>query len=562
MDKIWDIKERKFSDILHQILYNRGIISANGDQEKVKRFINPDFNNDFHSVALLPGYKKAIDRIMVAISKSETIGIYADYDADGIPGAALLYKTFSKLGIKTEVYIPTRELGYGFNRTGLDYLINKKCKLIISVDLGIKEFEYSKYLKTRGIDLIITDHHIADKELPEAFSVVNPKVGNSKYPFRELSGAGVVYKIIQGLSKEYPEVIDEKFLKWNLDLVTISTISDVVPLIDENRLIAKYGLLVLRKSHNLGIRAIYKNAGINPEKIDAYNVGFQIGPRINAPGRLDHATISFELLVTEDLKESEVLAKKIEEKNQERQKSMELVMNDAISIVNKENLLKNKILILSSRKWSKGVIGPVASNLVEKYHRPTILFKIEDDQYVGSARSISDCHIINAIKQVSDLTLSFGGHSGAAGVRVEKNTFKNFSEKLIKIANKDISDKILQPKINIDLELDKDKINTSVFKKIQSLEPFGLGNQKPIFLTKKLKLISHRIVGKDQNHLQMNFSYGSKKIKGIVFNHDNQKIIKNSYLYDLVFYPSINFWNGKWWADLQIIDFKLSKENE
>ena len=297
MNKVWKLKPKKFDDVVSQLLYNRGILGDKINLADVEKFLNPDFAKDFFQPKLLPDFPAAIKRIKMAVDGKEKIGIYADYDADGIPGAALLYKTLQKLGLKPEIYIPTRASGYGFNQAGIDYLIDAGCKLIISVDLGIREVKFARYILGKKVDLIITDHHEPGDELPKALAVVNPKRADSKYPFRELCGAGVVFKVVQGLAEVYSKIIDEKFLKWNLDLVAISTISDVVPLISENRTIAKFGLLVLRKTNNIGLQELYKVSAIDERKIDAYTVGFQIGPRINAPGRLDHATASFRLLV-------------------------------------------------------------------------------------------------------------------------------------------------------------------------------------------------------------------------------------------------------------------------
>jgi len=562
MEIIWQVKEPKFDDLVKQLLFNRGIIDDNAKNSDVEKFLFPDFDKDFHPPSSLPGFRSAIKRIKSAIENKEKVGIFADYDADGIPGAAFLYKTFTLFGITPEVYIPTREIGYGFNQKGLDFLIKKGCHLIISIDIGIREFDLAEYLQKKKIDLIITDHHIPDKKLPKALSVINPKIPDSKYPFSELSGAGVVYKLVQGLKEEYPEIITESFLKWNLDLIAISTISDVVPLVDENRIIAKFGLKVLKKSKNIGLKAIYNQAGINPEKIDSYTVGFQIGPRINAPGRLDHATISLEALISDDLAEVKDLAGKLEKQNFLRQEMMEKILLDAERIIQKNNLLNNKILVLSSKSWSKGVIGPVASNVVNKFCRPAILFSEESDKFVGSARSIPCFNIVKAIAEVSEFTLGFGGHAGAAGIQIRKSDFNNFSKKIKELADKKISEKDLKSKLTIDLELPKDKIHISTFKRFFDLEPFGLGNPRPVFITKKIELFSHRYVGKDEKHLQLLFLSGKQKIKGIIFNHQKNCIqIKNQKFYDIVYIPSLNFWNGKWWPDLQIIDYKETAEN-
>lgn len=562
MEKIWEIKPKVYDDLISQILYNRGIITENINQKTIDNFLHPDFDRDFHDPKKLPDYKKAIDRIKKSISKKERIGIYADYDADGIPGAAMLFRTLLLFGLEPEIYIPTRDVGYGFNRKGLDFLIDQGCKLIISIDLGIREIEFSEYLHNKGVDLIITDHHIPDEKPPKALAIIDPKINNSGYPFSELSGAGVIYKIIQGLSCEYPEIITESFLKWNLDLVAISTISDVVPLVDENRLIAFYGLKVLEKSRNEGIKAIYKVAGIDNKKIDAYIVGFQIGPRINAPGRIDHATVSFELLTTTDADQAYKFAVKLEEQNARRQKMMEEAEFEAEEMIKKNNFLKNKILILSSKKWNKGILGPVASKISEKFCRPTILFQEDKEKYVGSARSFAGLNIVEALSKVSHSLIAYGGHAGAAGVQVKNSKFEKFSKELIDHVNKLISENDLIPRLPIDCEIGRDQINITNFKKILQLAPFGLGNPKPLLVCRNLELDSHRMVGRDEKHLQLKFRFQNKVLKGIVFNHVNESVlIKTGESYDIVFTPDLNFWNGKWWADLQIRDFKLNKKN-
>ncbi len=300
MDKIWEIQKRKYDDVILQLLHNRGVIFRIDDEKGTESFFHPNFESGLYDPTLLPDFSKAIKRIKKAIDRREKIGIFADYDADGIPGAALLFKAFSTLNQNVEVYIPNREKGYGLNREGIDFLIEKKCSLIITVDLGIRDFLEAKYCQQEEIDLIITDHHLPDDKMPKAVAVVNPMRVGSLYPFANLAGAGVAYKIVQGLSEIYPQKITESFLKWNLDLAAIATIADVVPLLDENRTIAKYGLIVLNKSKNLGLQELNKAASLNSGNLNAYSVAFQIAPRINAPGRIDHAAKSFELLVTQD----------------------------------------------------------------------------------------------------------------------------------------------------------------------------------------------------------------------------------------------------------------------
>ncbi|PIU24420.1 single-stranded-DNA-specific exonuclease RecJ [Candidatus Berkelbacteria bacterium CG08_land_8_20_14_0_20_39_8] len=560
MEKIWQLKKKVSDDPIEQLLFNRGIVKKIGSTEDLKKFLEPDFDKDFFDPWLLPDFEVAINRIKSAIGGQEKIGIYADYDADGIPGAALLYRALQTLENQAEIYIPARVDGYGFNKSGIDYLISKGCKLIISVDLGIRELEFAKYIAERNVDLIISDHHEPDDELPKTLAVINPKRKDSKYPFRELCGAGVVFKIIQGLGKFYPKKINEKFLKWNLDLPAISTISDVVPLISENRIIAKFGLKVLSKTKNIGLQELYKVANIDQNKIDSYTVGFQIGPRINAPGRLDHATESFVLLTTKDPERAYKSAKHLQEKNEVRQIEMEKIFQSAIKIIDSQKLAVGKIIIVKKSGWQKGIIGPVASRIVEKYLRPVIILSEKNGILDGSCRSISGFDITKALQSSEKYLLGFGGHSGAAGVHLEEKDFEKFKEKISEYANEKISEDQLLPKIPIDLELGKRKISVNLFKEFEKFEPFGLGNPKPIFLTSNIKLISHRLVGKENKHLQLRFSDGISETKAVVFNHgiDLKKLISGEN-YNIVYQPGLNFWNGKNWIDLRLLDIKNSE---
>ena len=560
MDKQWKVLPRKYENVLEQLLYNRGVVSGNFHHSDVENFLSPDFEKDFHSPDLLPDAKAAIDRISKAILEKENVGIYADYDADGIPGAAFLQKALTALGCKPFVYIPSRADGYGFNKAGIDYLIKNNCKLIISVDLGIREIELSKYILEKGADLIITDHHEPGETIPKALAVVNPKRADSRYPFRELCGAGVVFKLVQGLGEKYPKIINEKFLKWNLDLIAISTISDVVPLIDENRTIAFFGLKVLGKTKNIGLQQLYEVATINQNKIDAFTVGFQIGPRINAPGRLENATQSYSLLVTEDKNEAFDFAKHLQSQNETRQVEMEKVFQSAVKKISDGNLNKNKIIVVSDSKWKKGVIGPVASRLVEKYSTPVILLSEAGETLDGSGRSIPSFDITEALESCSKYLEGFGGHAGAAGVHLKKMNLEKFINSISDYAKSKIKDEDLTPKITIDLELEKNKIGINLFREIERLEPFGLGNSRPIFLTKQLRLVSHRLVGKESKHLQLRFADGNSEYKGVVFNHglELEKLLSGS-RYDIVYQPGVNFWNGKNWVDLRIIDLKISE---
>jgi len=554
---IWKVAERKFDDLLDQILYNRGVISLKSNKEKAS-FLDPDFSG-LHDPFLMNNIKEAAERIEKAHKNGEVVGVFADYDADGIPGAALLYRALSKIGIKTHVYIPSREGGYGLSEEGIDYLRSKKCSLIVTVDLGIRNFAEAIYCKTAGIDLIITDHHTPDSEIPDALLVINPKIKGNKYPFPDLSGAGVAYKLIEGLSRTFPKELDEKFLKWNLDLVAISTISDVVALLGENRILASFGLKVLKKTKNVGLKALYQVAKLDPENITAYSVGFQIAPRINAPGRMDHATKSFELLVTKDIDEAKVLAKWLEEKNHDRQLAMEETEKEASSKIIKESLFDNKIIVVEGN-WIKGVIGPVASRLVDKFMRPVLIFALEGKSYCGSGRSIHDVDILKLVEKSEKYLEKFGGHKGACGLTVPKSKFEDFSVSILKTANLRIKEEELQKKIKIDAMVEFLDLSINLYENIKKLEPYGMGNSKPVFQISGVEVMEKRIVGADEKHLSISFEKGNNKIKAIFFsgNLREEKLILHT-LYDVAFSLDLDTWQGKRELKLNIIDIKLSK---
>jgi single-stranded-DNA-specific exonuclease len=553
MDKIWQVAERKFDDLLTQILYNRGIIDEKADKSVIKKFLEPNFA-DLHDPYLLSGVKKAVDRLVEAKEKGEKIGIFADYDADGVPGAALLYRGFRKIGFSPEVYIPNRESGYGLSPAGIDYLISKKCSLIVTVDLGIRSFAEAIYCKEKGIDLVITDHHVPDEAVPEAYVVIDAKQKGDRYPFKELCGCGVAFKLLQALSQKFPS-LDEKFLKWNLDLVGISTISDVVPLINENRVLAKYGLIVNQKTKNLGLSELIKTTKIEPRNIDAYALGFQIGPRINAAGRIDHATKSFELLVTNDPAEAAEMALWLDEKNTHRQDAMERVIAEVDKQIVKLDLLKNKILIVAG-DWQRGVIGPSASKIVEKYARPVILFAAGDEKFTGSARSVKNVDILALLDQSKEYIAKYGGHHGAAGLTVDAAQFTRFEAQMIQAAAA-IEDEKLLKRIGIDCEIELCEASLKNIETIAKLEPFGMGNPRPVFMAKNVKLENARFVGKSEKHLSVFATAAGERLKSIYFNFPYEKSILEESV-DIAFTLSVDEWNNDRKPSLNIVDVRLA----
>jgi single-stranded-DNA-specific exonuclease len=548
MEKVWEIKERKHKDIVKQLLENRGVLDFD-------QFLNPDFDKDLLDPTKLPDFEVAAKRIVAAKKKGEKIGIFADYDADGIPGAAFFKKTLDRIGIESEVYIPSRAEGYGLKEEGIKFLISKGSSLIVSIDLGIRDIKAAQYCKKRDIDLIITDHHVPADEKPDALAVINPKLKGAKYKFDGLSGAGVIFKFVVGLAKYFPK-IDEKFLKWNLDLIAISTISDVVPLTHENRVIAKYGLMVLRKTRNIGLKELYKVAGIDPKKIESYTVGFQIGPRINAPGRIDHATKSFQLLTSDDAEEAKELALWLNEKNEERQAMMDAVISEAEAKIKRGNLDKNKIIVVFGQ-WQKGVLGPSASKIVEKYARPAILFSHGEKYLTGSARSVEGVDILRVLEDASRSIKNFGGHKGAAGVTIDTEKKGQFLKNIYKSAEVNIDDKDLVKKIKVDVAIDFSEISMRLYDIIEKLMPFGMGNPKPVFTTSGAEIIDHRKVGREEKHLSLKLKEAGRETRGICFGFENCSTVKyDNVKYDIAYQIIEDNWNGNKELKLQVVDIK------
>lgn len=552
----WVVYPKKSDSIIEQLLINRGIDPKDKDQ-----FLNPDFDRDLLDPFLMDGMDKAVEIVHESIKNREKIGIFADYDADGVPGAALLWHALKLYGVDAETYIPSRDEGYGVNEKGIRELYEKGCKLFISIDLGITSKEQVKLAKKMGMKVIITDHHeIQKKSFPDNADVVIHTHTSKKYINKDLAGGAVVYKLIQALGKKYG-VPDARQLKWLLDLPAISTICDMVPLTGENRVITKYGLVVLSKTKNIGLKKLYKEAAIDEKHMDTYTVGFGIGPRINAPGRMDHAQASYFLLTTEEEKEAILIAKKINETNVFRQKSLETVLEKSQKSIVDKKLDQEKIIVVTGKKLPVGVVGLVASRITDRYNRPSIVLSEEDGVLRGSARSIDRFNLVDNLKKTEKYLLGFGGHAKAAGVSLKKENFSHFYKKITEIARQKIKDKDLIKEVKIDAQISSKDLSFGLTRDINSFEPFGLGNPRPVFMLKKMEIDELKWVGREKNHLKLKIKkQGSLKIfDAICFGLDREKIrIRTHDTLDLVFHLNVNVWRGQKRLDLQIIDMKIS----
>lgn len=544
----WQLKEKCSNDLVEQLLINRKISKNDWDN-----FINPNFSASYDPF-LLKDMKKALVRLEKAILRKEKIGIFADYDADGIPAAALLKNTLNnKFGLETIVYIPSRKEGYGLNIQGIDYLKKQNVNLIITVDLGIREHKNIEYIKTLGLDTIITDHHEPSETLPKALAIINPKRKDSKYPFRELSGGGVVFKLIQALQKRLGQITDSE-LKWMLDLVAITTICDVVPLVDENRIFAKFGLIVLKKTKRVGLSALYEVAKIDREKINTYSVGFQIGPRLNAPGRLAQGNDSFNLLSSEDTLEAKRLAEELNEINIKRQAELDRMLFEARNKIFAGNLDRKKVIILWDKSWQSGLIGLVAGRITEEFSRPCLIFEEGAIKSKGSGRSIDGYNLVEALELSKSMLISFGGHAKAAGLTVENKFLEHLYSNLNKIADSKLKDEDLVPKILIDAKLLPKEINLAMFDQVKKLEPFGLGNPRPVFMMEKVIASDLRKIGAENKHIK--FKIENLDVVGFNMSENYQRLNEKK-PFDIVFSLDEDNWGGMRKIQLKVIDIKF-----
>ena len=501
------VKKRHITNLLASILVNRGII----DGEKINVFLNPT-RKDFYNPFLMPDMEIAVKRIVKAIENKEKIMIYGDYDADGITSITVLKKYLNEIGLKTGEYIPNRlNEGYGLNKDAISKIYNDGYKLMITVDCGISGLEEVDYANSLGMEIIITDHHEPAEKLPEAIAVIDAKRKDNKYPFNQLAGVGVVFKLIQAISKEL-KLEEKEYLKY-LDLVCIGTISDIVPLVDENRVIAKLGLKLIEKTKNIGLKTLLNIADL--KKIDSNAISFGVAPRINACGRMGFQEEALQLFLTEDSGEATKIAKRLVQFNQERQAKEKQIFEEVIEKIEKDDKDK-KCIVLAEENWHHGVIGIVASKITEIYYKPSILICLEGDKGKGSGRSVPGFDLYTALTKCSDYIEKFGGHSMAIGITIKKENFEKLKEAIEKYAQEsNISD--IMPIINIDKEINLKNINIEEVKSLELLEPFGEANKMPLFLLRNLKIDSIRALSGGK-HLKLTLKQDNNIVDAIGFN--------------------------------------------
>ena len=502
------IKKYNLNILLATILVNKNIT----DEKVLSKFLHPT-RNDFYDPFLMPDMELAVNRILKAIENKEKIIIYGDYDADGITSITVLKSFFKDLGIEVDSYIPNRlEEGYGLNKPAVKQIVEKGYELMITVDCGISAIEEIKYANELGIETIVTDHHEVGEDLPDAIAVVDAKRKDNIYPCRDLAGVGVVFKLIQALAIKL-KLKEEAFLKY-LDIVCIGTISDIVPLVDENRVITKLGLMLVNQTRNIGLKSLLMSSGY--KKIDSTTISFGVAPRINACGRMGHAEEALKLFLSDNISEVQELTKRLNDYNIKRQEKEKSIYREALEMIEKEHLDENDTIIVAGENWHHGVIGIVASKITELYFKPSILLCYEGDEAKGSGRSIPGFDLHEALMKCLDHIEKFGGHSMAIGITIKREELEEFRDSLEKVAREaHIED--ITPIIQIDAKISLNDINKEMVESLKQLEPFGEGNKMPVFVIKNLKIDSIRALTEGK-HLKLTLKEGNNIIDAIGFN--------------------------------------------
>jgi len=542
--------------LICRILLNRGIDTT----EAVSRFLSSSLA-DIHDPFLLKDMDRAVARLRSALLAREKICVYGDYDVDGVTSVVSLVSFLSALDGDCFYYIPNRiEEGYGLNVAGIREAAGKGARVIVTADCGITSLEEADFCASLGIDLIITDHHTPLPRIPRAYAVINPLRSECLFPFKSLAGVGVAFNLILALRKQlradgYFASRNEPNLREFLDLVALGTIADIVPLVDENRILVRHGLKELSVSSRIGVSALKSVAGVSGN-VDCGMVGFRLAPRINAAGRLDDAALGVELLLTEDSRRAAEVSALLNASNEDRQYLEKTILEDVLQrLATDPSFRDRKSIVMASESWHSGVIGIVASRLVELFHRPTILIALKDEVGKGSGRSIPGFHLYEALQACSDSLLGFGGHKYAAGLSLSEEAFADFAERFDRHAAELLTAEDLLPELRIDAELMPEEVSLEAAKLISSLEPFGMGNPRPLFVLRGVHLIESKIL-KDR-HLKIRIRTAGSSFDAIGF--DMADKCPDFSTLDIVFSLDVNSWNGRESVQLRIKDLKATE---
>ncbi|MEE1043453.1 MAG: single-stranded-DNA-specific exonuclease RecJ [Clostridia bacterium] len=540
-----------FTELCSGVLHNRLEIVGGNPDNLFKRVLH-----NLHNPFLLNDMDKAVERIEKAIMRNEKITIYGDYDADGVTSTSILYMFLRENGAIVDYFIPNRfSDGYGMNIDAIKNIAESGTKLIITVDNGIAAYNEIEFAKTVGIDVIVTDHHECPEIIPDCCAVINPKRKDSMYPFSELAGVGVTFKLITALNKDGIEKIIKKYIL----ITAIGTIADIVPLNDENRAIVIMGLKMVGYDNNVGVNALLNVSGIEGEgKVSDF--AFGIVPRINAAGRLENASICVELFCSKDSIRCSEIAKKLDELNEYRQNIEKNITESVFDIIDQNKLYKDNVIVVFGEGWNSGVIGIVASKVCEKYYKPCIVLTDEDDVVKGSGRSVTGFDLYEALCSCSDILLKYGGHALAAGLSIDKNNIELFKIKINEYADKLLNGKEFVQTINIDYTLNESFLNLNTIKSIAVLEPYGVGNPKPVFALLDAKVTRKSLLSEGK-HIKLTLNYNGASIDAIGFNMGEfAAIINEGFVIDVAGNLDINVYRGIENPQMIIRDIKRIKQ--
>ncbi|MBI5621597.1 single-stranded-DNA-specific exonuclease RecJ [Candidatus Falkowbacteria bacterium] len=597
MSKLWQVSSaapKEFTDkfpeinpVVLQLLYHRGLDT----QEKIDEFFNPDYEGDIHDPLLFADMAKAVERIFTAIQTGQKVMVHGDYDADGVTSSVIMVSVLKKLAAvfgpageaaddHIDIFIPHRELdGYGLKEKNILEFAKAGVSLVITVDCATSNVREVQLASEQGMEVIITDHHQAGHTLPAAYAMINPNVPGEPYPFKFLSGAGVAFKVAQALihqaKTKAPKENWEAFEKWLLDLVAIGIVADVMPLLGENRTLVKYGLVVLNKTSRLGLRALLFKAGIGgngrmanglrdllPKAgLNTYSIAFQIGPRLNAAGRMDHANTAYGLLMTTDPAEAETLSDQIQESNTARQTLTETIMRTAAPACQEQVTANHQLLVIYGNDWPTGVLGLVAGKLMDQFGRPVIVASFYQGKVVASGRSLPQFDLFVALGQQEKYFTNFGGHPAACGFTLQDpQSVEAFQRDIQAAADAQLAGVQFGALLEIAAEIDLAAITWGLYDELEKMEPFGEANRRPLFLLRQLAVDGVEPLGKDQTHLKLMVKQANGLVRKLIgfglassFGH-----LRRGDHVDAVVEVGVNEWNGNRELQMKVVDMKMS----
>ncbi len=559
-EKIWNYKNKAFSKeeieafsstsglppAMAVLLMNRGIKTEKAANSYMRKSLE-----DIHNPFMLDGMEEATERILSAMEKKEKIVIYGDYDVDGITATSTVYKFLKSQGADVSYYIPDRfSEGYGINVLAINKIARSGAKLMITVDCGITACGEVEFAKTQGLDIIITDHHSCHEELPKAVAAINPKRADSSYPFPHLAGVGVAFKLVLALAIKLGINTREVFMEY-VDMVALGTIADVVPLTGENRVIADKGINAIENTKNKGMKALLNIAGAGGKCVDVNAVAFFASPRLNAAGRLENAALSVELMTCNDEERAKEIAEHLDELNAKRKEIEQKIFDEAYKQA-EEMPEDTLVYVLVGEGWNHGVIGIVASRISEAFYRPCILISVEDGKGKGSGRSVPEMNLFDALSDSEELLTAFGGHSQAAGLSIAEECIGEFTKKINEFAKKNVDTASLVPKLYIDCNLSGASVTMQAAKMIETLAPFGEGNEVPVFSMQGLKVMAVQSMGADKKHLRLRLSDGNNTFNAVGFGMGElEEKLSTGMAVNIAFNMNINTYQGN--ENLQLI---------